>query len=167
MGSSHTSKMDQTTYLADIRAFESRCRAAMDSVTEAIGFDAWSRDLDDHVVAYAFCVPQTVYDNEELREELKTWMYFMLGQSYLTCAVIEWRPSSADEEWPDNTRYEVDWCGSKSREVHLGAHLYIEFMPRLTRSRGLNIKVPALPAWHLETVAPDCYTVSIKTISDV
>jgi hypothetical protein len=157
--------MDQPTFLADIRAFESRCRAAMDAVTEAIGVDAWSRDLDDHVVAYAFCVPQTVYDNDELCNDLKSWMYFMLGQNYLTAAVIEWRPSSADEDWPDNTRYEVDWCGSKSREVHLGPHLYIEFMPRLTRSKGLGIEVPVLPRFHFETETPDCYTVNVKTIS--
>ncbi len=156
--------MNQDKYIEETNAFESRCQAAMDSVTEALGFDAWSRDLDDNIVAHAFCVPQSVYDNEELRDELESWIYFIIGQHYLTAAVAEWRPSSAEEKWPDKSRYDVDWCGSRHREVNMGPHLYIEFMPRLTLSRRLSQSIPDLPRWSVKSEQPDCYTVNIKVV---
>ncbi len=155
----HTSKMD---LIEETNAFERRCQAAMDAVTEELGFDAWSRDLNDNVVAHAFCVPQNVYDNKELCDHLEKWLYAMVGQYYLTFARAQWQRSS-ESAWPGSSIYEVDWCGSRHREVHLGCHLYVEFMPRLTCGRSLAQK-PELPQWRVETEQPDCYTVNVKTV---
>jgi hypothetical protein len=135
----------------------------MDTVRTELGFNAWTRNLDDHVVAYAFCVPEAVFHNEELREEILSWFYHMFGLQYITLAKAEWRLTSAHEDWPQNTLYEVDWCGSRSREVHIGPHLYLEFMPRLTKSRSWAEK-PGLTSWRLERDEPDCYTVNYEIV---
>jgi hypothetical protein len=146
----------------ETQAFVNRCQAAMDAITEELGLDAWSRNLDDHVVAHAFCVPQSVYDNEELCEDLESWLNAVVRQYYLTFARAEWRSSSAEPDFPQNSLYEVDWCGSRHREVHLGPHLYVEFMPTLTCGRSLAQK-PELPKWRVEVEEPDCYIVNVKT----
>ncbi len=159
MVKSHTSKMD---FEAETNAFERRCQAAMDAITEELGFDAWSRDLDDHVVAHAFCVPQSVYDKEGLCLLLESWLNAVVGQYYLTFARTQWQ-SSSESAWPGSSIYQVDWCGSRHREVHLGPHLYMEFMPRLTVGRSLAQK-PELPQWRVETEQPDNYTVNVKTV---
>ncbi len=148
---------------AETQAFENRCQAAMDAITEELGFDAWSRDLNDHVVAHAFCVPQSVYDNDELCDHLESWLNAVVGQYYLTFAKAEWQSSSA--VWPGSSSYDVDWCGSRHREVHLGCHLYVEFMPRLTLGRSLAQK-PELPQWRVEVEEVDNYTVNVKTVSE-
>lgn len=148
----------------ETQAFIRRCHAAMDAITKELGFDAWSRSLNDHVVAHAFCVPQSVYDNEELCEELESWLYKMVGLYRLTFTRAQWQKSS-ESAWPGSSIYDVDWVGSRHRQVHLGCHLYVQFMPTLTHGRSLAEK-PELPKWHLEVDQPDCYNVNVKTVSE-
>jgi hypothetical protein len=150
--------------MEEVNAFIDRCDKAMDAITTELGFNAWSRDLNDHVVAHAFCVPQSVYDNKELCDTLERWLNMMVGRHYLTFARAQWQRSSASA-CPGSSIYQVDWCGSRHREVHLGCHLYVEFMPRLTCGRSL-VEKPDLPKWRVESEQPDCYTVNVKTIID-
>jgi hypothetical protein len=150
---------------ADNERFMRRVQAAMDYATEELGHDAWSRDLDDHVPAYAFCVPAEVYEDKVLCYELKYWLARVFAVHYIHLSVVEWRQTSADEEWPDNCRYEVDWCGSRSRSVNIGPHLYMEFGPLLVGGKGpLDPDAPPeLPLWYTATTQPDCYSVNIRT----
>jgi hypothetical protein len=151
---------------ADNERFMRRVQKAMDYATEELGHDAWSRDLDDHVPAYAFCVPTAVYDDEDLCDSLEHWLARVFAVHYIHLSVVEWRDSSADEEWPDNCRYEVDWCGSRSRSVNIGPHLYMEFGPMLTRGKGPLDPGPApeLPLWYTKSEQDGCYAVNIKTV---
>ena len=140
--------------------FMARVEKAMDYATAALGHDAWSRDLDDHVPAYAFCVPAAVYEDEELKQ----WLARVFAIHYIHLCVVEWRKTSEDEAfW--HSRYEVDCCGSRSRSVNIGPHLYMVFGPLMIGGRGpLDPGAPpALPLWYTGCTQPDCYNVNIRT----
>lgn len=147
-----------------------RLTRAQKFVNEGLGFDAWSRDLDDHRVCIAFCVPDTIYDNEEICEQLEDWFRVVFGAHYLIFDG-EWRESSVDEEYPDNCRYEVDWCGSRSRSVNIGAHFYMDIRPVFPTGKPPCDPVdrpfnrledePVFPTWTVTHERPDCYTVNV------
>ncbi len=144
---------------------DERIERVMTEINDALGFDAWSRILDDHVWAYAFCVPEAVFKDRALCDELERYLRSMFRAAYMILSVGEWRASSADEDWPDVSRYDVDWLGSRHRSVHIGPHYYIEPMPM--RLAGQPYRParppPALPFWHTRTSRPDESTVIIRT----
>ena len=140
-----------------------RLTRAQKFVNDGLGFNAWSRDLDDHRVCIAFCVPDEVYDDKEICEQLEDWFGAVFGAHYLTFEG-EWRDSSADEEYPDNCRYEVDWCGSRSRSVNIGAHFYMDVRPVFPTGKPPcdPVERPCdLPIWAVTHERPDCYTVNV------
>lgn len=163
------SRIEHTEYYEDAAAdnerFMARVQKAMDYATAALTHDAWSRDLDDNVPAYAFCVPVAVYEDDALCTELEHWLARVFAIHYINLSTVEWRSSSEDEAfW--HSRYDVDWCGSRSRSVNIGPHLYIVFGPLLVSGKGpLDPDVPpaGLPLWHTRSRRPDCYNVNIRT----
>lgn len=155
---------DYEDAVADNQRFLARVQKAMDYATKALGHDAWSRDLDDHVPAYALCVPAAVHEDEALCTELEHWLTRVFAIHYISLSTVEWRQTSEDEAfW--HSRYEVDWCGSRSRSVNIGPHLYMVFGPLLVGGKGpLDPGAPpALPLWYTGASQPDCYNMNIRT----
>jgi hypothetical protein len=146
-------------------AMDERIEQVMTEINDALGFDAWSRILDDHVWAYAFCVPEAVYEDRALCYKLEGYLRSMFCAAYMTLSVGEWRASSADEDWPENSRYDVDWLGSRHRSVHIGPHYYVEPMPMRMNGQPYRLARPApkLPLWHTRTSEPDEGTVIVRT----
>ncbi len=140
-------------------AMEDRIEQVMTEINAALGFDAWSRNLDDHVWAYAFCVPEAVYADEALCDELEQYLHSMFRAAYMTLSVGEWRASSAE--------YDVDWVGSRHRSVHIGPHYYFEPAPMRMNGQAYRLArpAPALPLWHTRTSEPNESTVIVKTRS--
>lgn len=169
----HEESQDTATLI--MKFTESLIAKGMAHVTEELGFDAWSRDLSDYEPAYAFLVPERVYMEEteemdDFRESLVRYIKAIF-QVYYIYADIEWRESSADPDYPENSFYEVDAIGSRSRSVHMKHHLYITF-----RNRNMGARRPPLdpaPAklvwpetkgcpytWTVECDQPDSYNVN-------
>jgi len=148
--------------VAEERLLNGRVDAAMQQIVDALGHNPWSRNLDDYAWAYAFCVPASVQDDSVLCDQLERYIMSVFAEHFLLLTVCEWRDSSADEDWPQNSRYEVDWLGSRHRSVHIGPHLYVEIGPMRPRHHRFAAEVPAeLPLWHTRTSEPDESTVNV------
>ena len=126
----------------------------MAHVTRELGFDAWSRNLSDYEPARALLVPENVYMNEanEMADFRDTLVHYIktIFNVYYIYADIEWRESSADIDYPQNSIYEVDAIGSRSRSVNMGHHLYITF-----RTRNVGARRPPLDPAPAKLVWPE------------
>lgn len=158
-----------------MNATNSLIEKGMNHITRELGFDAWSRNLSDYEAAYAFILPEHVYmeDTDEMADFRDTLTNYMkaIFNAYYIYADMEWRESSADIDYPENSIYEVDAFGSRSRSVNMGHHLYITF-----RARNVGTRRPPLdpaPAklvwsetrkcpymWAIECDEPDAYSVN-------
>ncbi len=148
--------------------------SAMVRIATELGFDIWSRSLDDWEHAYAVVLPRALYYDEsaaahDFRRTLKDWITAVFATHYIYINA-EWRDSSKDPESEfGGCIYEVDWCGSRHRVVNLGPHLYLTFHIRCTGTRRppLDTLTPAeiwpegIPyKWKVICDQPDCYTVN-------
>lgn len=149
-------------------------QAAMDYITEKLGFNAWSRELHDHEQMYGFLMPPEVYANERLRKNLWKFTSNVFYAHYLSVEETYLMPDSTNqsineimgEEIYDN-RYDVDWHGSRHRRVELGPHIFfrLAFTGWFGRDRA-DPEPPQLPldsngneiAWEIVEERPDCYT---------
>ncbi len=158
--------------------------AAQAYVTSTLDHEVWSRDLDDNIVSYAFCVPPAVYNNKRLCRALRRWIKAVFAY-YEIAAIATWRPSSVMNEY-GCSMYEADWCGSRSRSVNIGPHLHIELDVAVSRgdhpgapfasnsalqsSRQVlggsvpGTQVPILPLWHTYCIREDCYNDTIRVV---
>ncbi len=146
------------------RRFQVRLDAAMEYVTSALGINAWSRNLDEHVFANAFCMPAELYENEEQRSDLYRFIARVFACHFISLSFSEWRESSDHPEWSHGSRYEVDWVGSRRRCVEIAHHLYLEYAPVLVGNRMPSDpegKPDGLPTWTVTTTEPTNYKVCI------
>lgn len=110
-----------------------RVYSARTYITEKLGFDGWSRELHDHIEAYAFLIPRELYSDLALVDDLKKFIEDVFYAHFLDISEA-WlmRDSSQEsireammgEDDYDGERYCVDWCGSRCRDVELGPHIY-------------------------------------------
>lgn len=133
---SSSSFTTNSRFRADAEAMRDMLRtrvyAAREYVCQQLGFNGWSRHLDDHGEVYAFVLPQEIYDDEVLVETYKYYIMNVFAAHFLSAEEIsimrDTSPSeiirAMGEEAYDPERYHVDWCGSRSREVELGPHIY-------------------------------------------
>lgn len=156
----------------DARAEEELLRRrlgkALKFVNDAIGVNAWSRDLDDHKICIAFCVPDEVYDDKEICDRLEDWFGAVFGAHYLIFEG-EWRDTSTHEKYSELSLYEVDWCGSRSRGVHIGPHLYMDIRPCFPGAKPPCDPVDRpcdLPAWTVRHEQPNEYTINVVVVVD-
>jgi hypothetical protein len=143
-----------------------RVEAAMAYVNAKLGFNAWSRDLDDNQQVIAFILPVEIYDNEHLRGHLWKFINNVFYAHILSVEESHLMPDSSLESifevmGEDSCeRYEVDWHGSRSRKVELGPHLY--FRLGFDGWIGRPCSDPEPPnmeiAWEVVAETPDCYT---------
>jgi hypothetical protein len=143
----------------------------MEHVTRELGFDAWTRSLSDYEPAFGFVVPEVVYKGEspemyEFRDTLERYIQAIFRVYYLY-AEIEWRESSADPDWPTKSLYEVDQCGSRSRDVVLRHHIFITFRSRNTDARRSPLDPsPASIVWPETNGCPIKWTVEYERRAD-
>ena len=126
---------------------------AMQRITSELGFDIFSRDLSDYEHAYSIVIPKDLYYDEsptanDFRDTLERWVKAIFNTHYIYIET-EWRESSLD---PDSDfsapLYEVDCCGSRSREINIGPHLYFTCSMRCTATRRPPLDVaPASQVW--------------------
>jgi hypothetical protein len=153
------------------RMLVDRVEAAMAYVNEKLGFNAWSRDLDDHQQVFAFLLPVEIYDNERLRGHLWKFINNVFYAHFLSVEESHLMLDSSNESilevmGEDSCeRYEVDWHGSRSRKVELGPHLYFRLgfdgwigRPR-TDPEPPNMEIQGTDlAWEVVDESPDCYS---------
>jgi hypothetical protein len=147
---------------------------AMARVTAELGFDIWSRSLDDWEHAYAAIIPRALYYDEspaahDFRRTLNDFITAVFA-TYFLYIEVEWRDSSKNPECEyGGCLYEVDCVGSRSRSVNIGPHLFFTCRMRCTGTRRppLDALTPAeiwpegIPyKWTLVTDQPDCYSVN-------
>lgn len=142
--------------------FMTQVNAAMDHVTSALGHEVWSRDLDDHIVSYAFCVSKSVYDNKRMCRALRRWLKAVFAHYGIDINTSKWLQSS-DNKF-DDSFYTVDWCGSRCRSVNIGPHLYLE--PDWSRSRGCHPgpPPPIEKLWHTYCIREDTYNYTMRVV---
>ncbi len=147
---------------------------AMVRITAELGFDIWSRSLDDWEHSYAAIIPRALYYDEspaahDFRRTLKDYIEAVFATHFLYIDT-EWRDSSKDPESEfGSCIYEVDCVGSRSRSVNIGPHLFFTCRMRCTDTRRppLDVLTPAeiwpegIPyKWAVVIEEPDCYTVN-------
>jgi hypothetical protein len=150
------------TSLYENEAFMAQVGAAQAYVTSALDHEVWSRDLDDNIVSYAFCVPPTVYNNKRLCRALRRWLTAVFAY-YEIAAIATWRPSSVMNEY-GCSMYEADWCGSRSRSVNIGPHLYMELDVAASRGDHSGAPPPIETLWHTYCTREDCYNDTMRVV---
>ena len=150
---------------------EENVQSAMTYVNEMLGFDAWSRELHDDQQIYGFLLPPEVFNNERLTKNLLKFITNVFYAHFLRVEESYVMPDSSivsireimGTEYCDS--YEVDWCGSRSRQVDLGPHFYFRlvFTGWLGRLR-VDPQPPSLEVhgeelkWEIINEYPDSYT---------
>ncbi len=170
--SDHQYRASQINHMMDILIDK-----AMQRVTSELGFNIFSRDLSDYEHAYSIVIPKDLYYDEsptahDFRDTLERWVKAIFNTHYIYMET-EWRESSID---PDSEfsgpLYEVDWCGSRSREINIGPHLYFTCSMRSTATRRPPLDVAPVSEvwpegipykWSLIVEAPDESTVHYNT----
>lgn len=146
--SDHQYRASQINHMMDILI-----EKAMGRVTSELGFNVFSRDLSDYEQAYAIIIPEDLYYDEspaahDFRDTLQRWVKAIFNTHYIYIET-EWRESSMNPDSDfSSPLYEVDHCGSRSREVNMGAHLYFTCGMRLTSTRRPPLDVaPIAEIW--------------------
>jgi hypothetical protein len=152
---------------------------AMARVTAELGFDIWSRSLNDWEHSYAAIIPASLYYDEsaaahDFRRTLKDFIAAIFVTHYIYIDV-EWRDSSRDEEYESaESIYEVDCCGSRSRSINIGPHLFFTCRMRCTGTRRNPLDVAPVAdiwpegvpyKWTVFKKSPDETTVNYAVVS--
>jgi hypothetical protein len=148
--------------LYDNEAFMAQLGVAQADVTTALGHEVWSRDLDDNIVSYAFCVPPAVYNNKRLCRALRRWLVAVFAY-YEIAAIATWRPNSILNEY-GCSMYEADWCGGRSRSINIGPHLYMEFEMVASRGDHPGAMPPIETLWYTYCYREDCYNDTMRVV---
>lgn len=148
--------------LYENEAFMAQLGAAQAHVTSALGHEVWSRDLDDHMVCYAFCVPAAVYNNKRLCRALRRWLVAVFAWQEIE-ARPTWRPNSILNEY-DCSMYEADWFGSRCRSINIGPHLYLEFEMAESRGSHPGTPPPIDALWHTYCICENCYNDTMRVV---
>ncbi len=162
--SDHQYRASQINHMIDILIDK-----AMQRITSELGFNIFSRDLSDYEHAYSIVIPKDLYYDEspaahDFRDTLERWVKAIFNTHYIYLET-EWRESSLD---PDSEfkgpLYEVDCCGSRSREINIGPHLYFTCSMRCTATRRPPLDVASAQEvwpegipykWSVITEQPD------------
>ncbi len=170
--SDHEYRASQINHLMDILIDN-----AMKRVTSELGFNIFSRDLSDYEHAYSIVIPKDLYYDEsptahDFRDTLERWVKAIFNTHYIYLET-EWRESSVDSDSEfAGPLYEVDWCGSRSRTINIGPHLYFTCTMRSTATRRPPLDVASADKvwpegipykWSVLTQEPDNYTVNYRT----
>ncbi len=92
---------------------------AMDTVSELLGFNPFTRELDDYKAAYGLVVPDFLFnDNRDLCDALVSYVTAVFKTHYITLEHTVWRTPT--------TYKDLDCCGSRSRDVDVPQHFYFE-----------------------------------------
>lgn len=130
---------------------EKRVEAAMNYASAKLGFNGWSRNLHDGLQAYAFLIPDDVFADSELVNTMEQFLINVFYDHFLSVdesfTMIDSSRDTIDRVMgEDHDNYEVDWLGSRSRDIVLGSHIYF----RLSFTGWLSMRM------RPDTSVPSC-----------
>jgi len=139
--------------------FNKQVDKAMIAVSSALGFDPFTRDLDDYKCAYGIVVPHVLYDdNKDLCDALADYVKAVFRTHYVDITLGQWREPM--------TYKDLDCVGSRSRDLDVPHHYYMELNPYVIGTR----RPPLDPAdmdpfpykWTIDLNSDDAYHYYIK-----
>jgi hypothetical protein len=142
--------------------FNKQVDKAMTAVSTALGFDPFTRDLDDYKMAYGLVVPPVLYDdNKDLCDALADYVKAVFRTHYVNITVGQWREPM--------TYRDLDCVGSRSRDLDIPHHYYMELNPYVIGTRRPPLDPsdmePFPYKWTLDLNADDAYHYYIKIAS--
>jgi hypothetical protein len=127
---------------------------AMTAVTTAIGFDPFTRELDDWKIAYGVVVPPVLFDdNKDLCDALVAYIQAVFRTHYVAITVGRW--------CMPKTYRDLDCVGSRSRDLDVPHHYYMELNPYVIGTRRPPLDAadmtPFPYKWTLDLDTDDAY----------
>ncbi len=132
---------------------------AMTAVTTSIGFDPFTRELDDWKIAYGIVVPPVLFDdNKDLCDALVAYIETVFRTYYVAVTVGKW--------CMPKTYHDLDCVGSRSRDLDVPHHYYMELNPYVVGTRRPPLDAADMEAfpykWTLDLNDADAYHYYIK-----
>ena len=113
----HTEHEDVATTMN--RLLNTQIEKAMSTVSKLLGFNPFTREIDDYKAAYGLVVPVVLFnDNRDLCDALASYVTAVFKTHYIILENAQWRKPT--------TYKDLDCCGSRSRDIDVPQHFYFE-----------------------------------------
>jgi len=155
--STHTEHYDVAQEIHDL--FSKQITSAMTAVSDILGFDPFTRELDDYKIAHGLVVPPVLYnDNRDLCDALVDYVKAVFRTHYVNITVGQWREPM--------TYRDLDCVGSRSRDLYVPHHYYMELNTYVIGTRRPPLDAASMDSfpykWTLDLNTADAYHYIIK-----